>query len=373
VAATVANTAADLAPMVPQGALVTIALRTDRIRATPHGRRVRRLLGGIRDWREMLGGASLDLVDDLDRIVLAASNPFGDRGEAPDWVVLVKASSRSDRRLRAVVEAMADRDPLRRRASDETDGSEPAAPRRTTEDEADAERTDATVERTRDETRDEGRDGGARDADSTSRASFWTEREGARIATLHRYGAQRSYVLLPDGTAAIALASQLEPMLAALARRPPTQPDDGPLGAAFVLEADGVRNAIVEVPTMRGPFPLPRRATLTVTPEGAQLEAAELVARFEYDSPALARAARESWEYARGRWTVMIEALPGVAALRIGAGLLGRRSVVDHVQQAIGAIQFRASGSSVIGRVQLDEEQLRAILDAAPMLTSASR
>jgi hypothetical protein len=354
-APTVANTAADLAPMVPQGSLFTIAIRMDRIRATPYARSVRRVFSSIRDWREMLGGASIDLVEDLDRVVLAASNPFGANGQPPDWFVLAKAAGHSDRRLRAAVEAMAE--------SDRPQAPSPVNPPR--DDDA------SSAEPTRDSRSREDDSGIVEDAGA--RRDIWTQRDGARITTLQRYGAARSYVLLPDGTAAIALASQMDPLLAALARRPPSVADDPAQGVALVLEAEGIRSAIVEVPTMHGPFPLPRRTVVTVTPDASAQGGAELVARFDYDSPAQARAARDEWDYVRGRWGAMIEAIPGVGALRIGAGLFGRRSVVDHVQAALGAIVFRASGAAVTGRVHVTDEQLRSLLDSAPMLTSLSR
>ncbi len=308
----------------------------------------------------MLGGASLDIVDDLDRVVLAAANPFGQNGQPPDWNVLAKASGRSDRRLRAAVEAMADRDrplapsqsnPPRAREAVDLDAGGAAHENNSTGDSRD--------------------DGGVRDGGE--RRSIWTLRDGARVTTLERYGAQRSYVLLPDGTAAIALSSQIEPMLAALARRPPSAVDDPASGAALAIEAEGLRNVVTEVPTMRGPFPIPRRFSLTIEPEGEQSGGAELVARFEYDNAAQARSARVEWEYVRTRWGPMLDAIPGVTALRIGAGLFGRRSVVDHVHDAIDALAFRSAGSTVTGRAHLTEEQLRSILDSAPMLIAASR
>lgn len=355
----VANTVADLAPMVPQGSLFTIAIRMDRIRATPYARAVRRVFNSIRDWREMLGGASIDFVDDLDRVVLAASNPFGANGQPPDWYVLAKASGHSDRRLRAAVEAMAD--------SERPLAPSPVNPPRD-EDDASA----GGDRRANHNGHDEPTSSGS-SVDAGARRDIWTHRDGARITTLQRYGASRSYVLLPDGTAAISLASQMDGLLAALARRPPSAADDGSQGVALVLEAEGIRSAIVEVPTMHGPFPLPRRAVISVTPDASEQGGAELVARFEYDNAAQARSARDEWDYVRGRWGAMIEALPGVAALRIGAGLFGRRSVVDHVQAALTAIQFRAGGNAVTGRVHVTDEQLRSLLDSAPMITSLSR
>jgi hypothetical protein len=353
----VANTAADLAPMVPQGSLFTIAIRMDRIRATPYARSARRVFNSIRDWREMLGGASIDFVDDLDRVVLAASNPFGANGQAPDWYVLAKASGHSDRRLRAAVEAMAD--------SERPLAPSPINPPR---DEADASARGGDRRATHD---DDAISGSG--VDAGARRDIWTHRDGARITTLQRYGASRSYVLLPDGTAAISLASQMDGLLAALTRRPPSAADDGAQGVALVLEAEGIRSAIVEVPTMHGPFPLPRRAVISVTPDASEQGGADLVARFEYDNAAQARSARDEWEYVRGRWGAMIDAIPGVAALRIGAGLFGRRSVVDHVQAALTAIEFRAGGNAVTGRAHVTDEQLRSLLDSAPMLMSLSR
>jgi hypothetical protein len=353
----VASTAGDLAPMVPQGSLFTIAIRMDRIRTTPYARLVRRVFNSIPDWREMLGGASIDFVHDLDRLVLAASNPFGANGQPPDWYVLAKASGRTDRRLRAAVEAMEERD--RRLAPPPAD-----LPYQDEDTRAD-DIVDARATHGEDASSNSSVDAGMRD--------IWTYRDGARIATLQRYGAARSYVLLPDGTAAIALASQLDALLAALARRTPTSVDDGAQGAVLVLEADGIRSAIVEVPTRHGPFPLPRRAVLSVTPDASEQGGAEVVARFEYDNATQARSARDEWDYVRMRWGAMIEGIPAVAALRVGAGLFGRQSVVDHVQSVLAAIQFRAAGNAVIGRVHVTDEQLRSLLESVPMLTSIAR
>lgn len=345
----VANTVSDLAPMVPQGSLFTIGLRMDRIRATPYARAVRRVFASIRDWREMLGGASIDFVDDLDRVVLAAANPFGANGQPPDWFVLAKAAGHSDRRLRAAVEAMAD--------SERPTAPSPVHPPHESQD-GEAPRGSAS---------------GDAIPDAGARRDIWTQRDGARITTLRRYGAERSYVLLPDGTAAIALATQMDSLLGALARRPPTMADDTSAGPAVVLEADGIRSAIVEVPTMHGPFPLPRRSVITITPDATSEGGAELSARFEYDNAQQARGAREEWDYVRGRWAVMIDNLPGVGALRLGAGLFGRRSVVDHVQAVIAGITFRVSTNAVNARVHVTDEQLRSLLDSAPMLSSMSR
>jgi hypothetical protein len=291
----------------------------------------------------MLGGASLDVVDDLDRIVLAAANPFGANGQAPDWVVLVKAAGRSDRRLRAAVEAMAD--------SDRPLAPSPVNP---PEDRPSPRRSPA-------------RDAGA---DASERENIWTEREGARITNLRRYGAVRSYVLLADGTAAIALPSQLDGLLAALARRPPSVADDPSARAAVVIESDGIRNMIAEVPTMHGPFPLPRRVALTLSPDGGNEGGAELSARFEYDSPAQARAARTEWAYVQTRWSPMIDTAPGIGVLRLGSGLFGRRAWPDHVKDVIASIEFRAQASAVVGRVHMTEEQVRALLDGAQMVAS---
>lgn len=345
----VANTVSDLAPMVPQGSLFTIGLRMDRIRATPYARAVRRVFSSIRDWREMLGGASIDFVDDLDRVVLAAANPFGANGQPPDWFVLAKAAGHSDRRLRAAVEAMAD--------SERPTAPSPAHP---PQDSQDGEAP-------------HGQSSGDALPDAGARRDIWTMRDGARLTTLRRYGAERAYVLLPDGTAAIALASQMDALLGALARRPPSMADDSSAGPAIVLEADGIRSAIVEVPTMHGPFPLPRRSVITITPDASTEGGAELSARFEYDNAQQARGARDEWDYVRGRWAVIIDNLPGVGALRLGAGLFGRRSVVDHVQAVIAGIAFRVSSNAVTARVHVSDEQLRSLLDSAPMLSSMSR
>ncbi len=384
---TVANTAADLAPMIPQGSLVTIALRLDRVRETPHARPVRRILTGIRDWRQMLGGISLDVLDDVDRVVLAASNPFGANGAPPDWVVLVKGSGRSDRQLRAAVEAMAASDRPRTDARSfggtpqpTQPGEDGGAPRAVRPDGGagvdagvqDAAHAVSDIEPMA--TRPAEADAGASGDEETE--PVWTARNGAQVATLQRYGAARNFVVLPDGTAAIAMPAQLDALLTAMASRPDgaaSASSDPSRGPAVIIESDGVRNVIAEVPTMHGPFPLPRRATLTVTPDEDGEEGATIDARFEYEAPAQARAARDEWQYVQGRWGVMIDNAPGVAVLRAGSGLFGVRAWPDHLKDAVAAMQFRARGASVTGRVHMTGEQVRAILEGARLLTSIAR
>lgn len=355
----ISSTVGALSSFVPRGSLVTIAIRTDRIRATRHARNVRRILSNIPDWQAMLGGSSLDALSDLDRIVLAAANPMAANGNPSDWFVVVKAAEGRDAVLQSTIEAMLHSDT--RQSSDggtaaDSQSMSARAPRGATASSAPAEHDDAAT------------DAGVTDAEALDPG--WTIREGARLATLNRYGTARTYILLGDGTAAIALPAQVDALLAATQHRA-TNRESG--AAAVVLELDGVRNLIAEMPTMHGAFPLPRRALLTLTPTGSHRSDVTALGRAEYEDAAHARAAQAEWEYVRTRWQAMIESIPGVGLARLGASLFRQRSSVDIVQEAILAIEFRTEGNAVIARAEWTEEQVRTVLELIPTVANLTR
>ncbi|MDP3275833.1 MAG: hypothetical protein Q8Q09_11595 [Deltaproteobacteria bacterium] len=355
----VSSTVGALSSFVPRGSLVTIAIRTDRIRATRHARSVRRILSGIPDWQAMLGGSSLDALSDLDRIVLAAANPTAANGNPSDWFVVVKAAEGREAVLRSTIEEM-----FRSDHRVDADGGAPA----------DSQTIGVHTHRVRTTSGalsaqdDAGSD--AEVADAEANDSMWTIREGARLATLNRYGTERAYILLGDGTAAIALPAQVDALLAATQHRT-TNRESG--AAAMVLDIDGVRNLIAEAPTMHGQFPLPRRAVLTLTPTGSHRNDVTLAGRAEYEDAAHARAALAEWDYVRTRWQAMIESIPGVGLARLGASLFRQRSSVDIVQEAIGVIEFRTDGSAVVARAEWTEEQVRTVLELLPTVANLMR
>ncbi len=378
-----ANTVGPLAPMIPQGALITLAVRTDRVRVTPHARMVRRLFAGIRDWREMLGGTTLNVVDDLDQLVLAAANPFGATGEAPDWFVLAKPAPGSERVLSRAIQAMLLADhpqPARQRPSRDRlhhgDGGTQSDAELTTPLESES-RDGGAAPRANPADEDAGavEDGSDHVDPAEQLSTLWTEQNGARYVQLNRYGAVRDYVLFPDGTAAIAMPSQLDALLTAMAQRAETQPDAE--SAVLLLgQAEGVRNVIVEVPTMHGPFPLPSRAELTISSVVGVDGALDLSAKMQYDDVAQARAAREEWVYCRTRWHAMIQNIPGLGAVSALGGMFGLRTWMSDVPVAEGMLdllEFRVQRSSVTIHARVSPEQVRAILNVAVNVQGLAR
>ena len=79
-----------MAAAIPAGAVVTLLLRTDRLREGPHARRVGALLDGIRDWQAVLGGTEIDPIRDFDAVLLASANPVGTRAHPPDLMAIVR-------------------------------------------------------------------------------------------------------------------------------------------------------------------------------------------------------------------------------------------------------------------------------------------
>jgi hypothetical protein len=351
---TFASAAGDLAPMVPRGAVVTLLLRSDRIRSNPNAGSVRRLLGSIPDWEQMLGGSNLDPIDDLDLMLLAAGNPFGADGRPPDWFVLARGAHGSDARLRRAVEAMA--------AADEPLAPSPLAP---PDVDGSVSTPGAAV---------------AQRAPDAGRSPWQSGPGGAQIANLERYGARRSFVMLGNGMAAIALPGQVERLLSVMAQRGEGLLGQGDPRLVLLLEAEGVRN-LIEFHTYHGWFPMPRRAAFALyqllDESGEPTGAAELVGNWLYDDAAQAQHARDELEYSRGRWHLMIQqqtsAQGGLSGIlgAIGASVLGID--VPAIRGAIDAMHVSADGERVEIRASLSAQQVRALLHLLSMGGAAAR
>jgi hypothetical protein len=311
---------------------------------------VRRLLRSIPDWEQMLGGTELDPVRDLDMLLLAASQPFGTHDQPPDWFVIAKGVAGSDAALRAAIEDMVDQ-------------SRPRAPSPLANSWRDAgavgeQQFGASRRRT--------------DRGDAGRQVWATGPGGLQTVTIERYFARRSFVLLGDGMAAIAMPGQVERLAATLGRRTiaPDVPDDRSL--VLLLQVEGARN-LMTIGTWRGPFPMPRRMATgfyqTLDASGRADGSATLRSSLEYDSPEAAEHAREMFEYARGRWHVMLQAQlgprGGLGRLLVGA-VAGMAGIdLDAVETAIDAIEFRAEGDRVVVVGTLNAAQVRAVLNAA--------
>lgn len=341
-----ASAAGDLASAIPRGAVVTLLLRSDRIRNDPNAPAVRRLLASIPDWDAMIGGSDLDPLQDLDWLMLAAANPFGTEGRPPDWFVLARGAGGSDAAMRRAVEQLATQNGPR--------APSPIAPPP----------LDGAI------ASDPWADGGEPDA-GRGRSIWETMANGVQIATLERYRARRSFVLLGHGMAAIALPGQVERLLTTMAQR-----GEGLLGSShprlvLLLEAEGVAN-LLALYTQRGPFPMPNRMALALyqilDESGAPTGGAELSAIFQYDHPTEAEHAREMLEYSRGQWHLMIAQYIGRGGLagllnNLGASLFG----IDlaALEQAIDAMRIRTDGSRVSIRAEFTPAQVRAVLSLA--------
>ncbi len=345
------SSAAELLPLVPRGALVTVTVRGDRLRGNPNATAIRRMLTGIPDWEQMLGGTDLDPLRDLDEIVLASSRPIGDERHAPDWFVVARAADNDSQRLRRAIEQMATQAAVL--------APSPVAPPRP--------RGNAPMRVGVSPLFGQplpGTDGGV---------PIWQPHVGGgEIATFERYGARRSFVMLGDGLAAIAMPEQVDRLFAAMSRRAPGLVSQGDPRIVLQFEADGVRN-LIDIPTLRGPFPMPRRAAAViyqVGPVGGPPSgAAELLSVLQYDSLAQAQGAETMLNYSRTRWHAMITERAGArgglgrmfsSAL---AGLVGID--LDSLESSIDALEWRVEGDRVVVRANLTDRQVRAILNAS--------
>jgi hypothetical protein len=190
---------------------------------------------------------------------------------------------------------------------------------------------------------------------------------------LNRYGAERSFMMLGNGLAAIAMPGQVNALLAALSRRgSPLVSHDGS-NPTVLIEADGIRDAI-SFGTMRGPFPMPSRAALglyQVQEAEMPTGAVTLRSEWQYDTHEQADHARDMLEYSRTRWHAMINErlgqrgglgrlLSGVAASMVGVDL-------GAVESALDALNFTADGNRVVVRAALDARQVRALLNLSSL------
>jgi hypothetical protein len=99
--------------------------------------------------------------------------------------------------------------------------------------------------------------------------------------------------------------------------------------------------------------------------------AVELRSEWQYDSHAEAEHAREMFEYSRGRWHIMInERLGQQGGLsRLLSGLAASVVGIDlgALESAIDALDFRIDGNHLVIRAELNERQVRALLNAASL------
>jgi hypothetical protein len=212
-------------------------------------------------------------------------------------------------------------------------------------------------------------DGGGGDGDGG--ASIWQMQPGGyQVATFNRYYAQRSFVLLGDGTAAIAMPGQVDALLSAMARRGPAMEDTNDPRLITVLEVEGARN-LISLRTWHGEFPIPRRASLALyalaDATGRQTGEESLVSNWQYDSPAEAEHARQEMEYSRGRWHMLIAASFGSEGglARFATGLLAGAVTgvdVNSLERAIDALQFRVEGNRLNVRATFSYDQARSVM-----------
>lgn len=388
-----ADVAGDMAPAVPRGSLISLFIRTDRVRTNPNAPAVRRMLANIPDWDEMLGGSGLDPLDDLDSILLAASQPFRGQPRPPDWFVLARAAH-GDGVLRRAIEQMA----AASRPSRFPPGSGPSvAPVASADGSARGDASLATM--VPNDRVESSADGGSAFASATGDAgaarqvhagdggeepgSIWEARPGGvEVATFRRYGTRRSFVLLGDGSAAVALPGQVEAFLAAMSRRPESLTSTADPRILMVLEAEGLRN-LLRFPTdyhrttgAHGEdFPLPTRAALALYEArdraGRATGGARLESQWQYGSAAEARHAVDVFEYCRGRWRAMLDEQLGArgSLQRMGANLFARSRGVDldAIESTIDALEARAEGSRLVLHADLSEAQVRSLLNAQAM------
>jgi hypothetical protein len=65
----------DIGMWGPEGARVVLILRSDRIRSSVHRRNLENILAGLPDWRDLVGGAEIDVFEDMDAALIASSDP----------------------------------------------------------------------------------------------------------------------------------------------------------------------------------------------------------------------------------------------------------------------------------------------------------
>ncbi len=338
-APSIASAAGDLAAAIPQGAVVTLVLKMDRIRANPNGRHVSELLEGIRDWRAVLDGTEIDPVRDLDTILLASANPFGTPEHPPDVLAVIRSHAPRGF-LRASVEQMA--------------GARPPSPLPSlATDDAGAPREGALREHF---TRP---DAGAL-APPTRR--IWRRQGGVEVTTIDRYMGPHEVVLLGEDLAAIAPRARVPQLLAVLgARGARAMARGGDPRLLMMLQAEGVRNLLA----------LPGRATLVPTraevtiratlDEGAPDGGVVLTAILPYDdasqaaraAPLLAAFSRDLQDSVDG----FANTLQGRVAAASGAVHFGL------IRSALQALRFEADGATLRVEGPLTADEVAELLN----------
>ena len=334
-----AAAAGDLAAAIPQGSVVTLVLKMDRVRANPNGPRVRELLDGIRDWRTVLDGTEIDPVRDFDAILLASADPFGTPEDPPDVLAVVRTHAPRGF-LRASVEQMAGaRPPSSLPPLAGPDGG--AAP------EGDLRehftRPDAGVL-----------------APPTRRV--WRRQGGAEVATIDRYMGPHEVVLLGEDLAAIAPRARVPQLLAVLgARGARAMARGGDSRLLLALQAEGVRNLLA----------LPGRATLVPTRAevavhetragGAPDGGVTLSALLPYEDDAqAARAAPLLAAFARD----LQDSVDGFANTLQGRVAAASGAVhFDRLRRALQAVQVRSEGAAVRVEASLSADEVAELLN----------
>ncbi len=337
---TMAQAAGAMAAAIPEGAVVTMLLRTDRLREGPHAQRVGALLDGIRDWQAVLGGTEIDPVRDFDAVLLASANPFGTRAHPPDLMAIVRTHARRDF-LRASVEQMAGV-----RASTPSGPLPPDA-------------------------------GTLRDhfthPDGTPlprpTRSIWTRRNGVETTTVDRYLGPTSVALLEDDLAVFSSPQRMPTLLAVLGGQTAVasalpRSEGSARGPRLValLTARGVRN-LLSAPGRSNPVPVSAEFAIQATrdPGGDDDGGATLRSTWRYDSPEQAAAAAR---------------LVGAFALDLResidqfAGTLGGRAAsatgtvhFPVLRRALTRLSATAEGATVRLDATLDQEEVTELLN----------
>ncbi|MEZ4391049.1 MAG: hypothetical protein R3A48_08140 [Polyangiales bacterium] len=327
-----AGAAPDLVGAIPSGAAVTMLLRMDRLRANPNGARVAAMLRAIPDWQALLDGTELDPVRDFDAVLLATSQLFFRRGQAPDITAVIRThTARSF--LRASVEQMA--------------GARPPST------------GDPDAGTLRDRLRQ--RDAGALPA--ASRA-VWRRQGAAEVAQIDRYIGPQTVMLLPDDLVLIAPPARVPTLLAMLR---------SPQGQAIRARAAGDAQDLVALMhgeglrrMLRGPATLiPLRGELGIFETrsgGAADGGARVLLRADFDD------ARQAAAAARVMRGILAAARDQIATARsspmqvLGAAAVGvSLSELDDAVEAFGA---RDEGAVMVLEARLTASQVAQLLRA---------
>jgi hypothetical protein len=324
-----ASAAGPMAAAIPEGAVVTLLLRTDRLRAGPHAARVRALLDGIRDWQMVLGGTELDPIRDFDAVLLASANPVGSREHPPDLMAVVRTHARRDF-LRASVEQMA--------------GVRANTPSGTLPPDA------GTL-------RDHFSHPGSPPLPRPSRA-IWTRRNGVETTTVDRYLGPTAVALLDDDLAVFASPQRLPTLLAVLGGQTAIASalprDDGAASgprAVAIVTARGVRNLLAS-PGRTNPVPASADLALLATRDAAGDDDGGAVLRstWRYDSPEQAAA----------------------AARLVGALVLDLDDSIEQFSHTMGGVAANATGTVRLAVLRRALTRLRATAEGPTVRLDAT-